>query len=362
MLPDPEGQEPELDPTGSPDPETATPAAETPPVTTEPGAELTEGSPAPSESAAPDPTAPAALAAPAPVADPNTFIPPEGGTPFTFAVDGRQVALEGAKVLGDHILIPKDVWLNQVRPNFLADRTAVRERERGLRRELAARETGQSEESKRSKALIAVVDQLFANPDALLKAAENWHIEGPKLRTEAELNVTRQDLERYRQQEAEAKAREEEAELMPKLQNGLALAVEDLLAEAGVQWDGNQAEEARWKGFVEALEQDIGLTSLFSRDHRGQIVLDEDRVRRAFNRERARGQSQQAVAKVVEKKTALNAAATAPTKPSAPVAGKPPAKPVKAERTRDDNGQFTKRLDPDEWERDFMKRQFTKEL
>lgn len=343
MLLDPEGQgDPDalLDALTLDTPETATATPEAPPATAEPGAEVDSGSPAPPESPAPD-TAPAADAAPTtPVVDPNVIAPPVGGEPFTFSVDGRHITVDGARVVGDDILIPKTVWFNQIRPNYLGDRGAWREEKRSLQREIAARNAGQSEESRRAKALVGVVDQLFADPERLMQAAQNWQVEGPKLRAEAEANVYKSELERYRQQEEQARAQKEEADLLPILDNTLAQSVEGLLAEAGVQWQGNETEQARWKGFVQALEEDIGFGNLFTKDHRGQIQLDEDKVRRVFNRELARARSEAQATRVVEKKAALNTATVAPAKPIAPAPGKPAAK-APSPPPRDEKGQFT---------------------
>jgi hypothetical protein len=328
--------------------ETATATPDAPPATAEPGVEAVDGSTAPPESPAPDP-APAADAAPAiPVVDPNVIAPPVGGEPFTFSVDRKQVALEGARVVGDDILIPKDVWLHQMVPNYLGDRGAWREEKRGLQREIAAREAGQSEESRRAKALVAIVGNLLNNPEELQRVAENWQVQGPVLMAQAEANATKAELARYRAQEEAAAAEQEEQQFRTRADLHLAQTVEELLAEAGVQWDGIPAEEARWKQFVEALEQDVGFDLLYPRDHRGQRALDEDRVRRAFNREHARSKQQAQVTRVTEKKAALNTAAVAPAKPIAPSPGKPAAKapqqPTPAARNA--QGQFTKQEEP----------------
>lgn len=312
-------------------PESAPPAAPESPAAPDPSSEGDSPAPAnpasqtPDESQAPDPFA--------------------GGEPFAFRVDGRQVALEGAKVINGHVVIPEATWHNQAR-HFLADRSAIKERTTAYQREVAQERQARQAVEAQHQAIMAEVQQMFADPNVMLDKLNRWQTEGPLLQAQIEARAAKAQVEQFHRQQQELRRQEQEAAQEPQLRQQVGDVIEEWLDDAKVDW---RSQPETWVEFVRHLWDVHGRDGLFGRDG-----LNEDRLHREFQREVARFRAQTQVAKQVEKKVELNKAAAAPPKPKPPTPGKP--QPRKAD------GTYSKKPAPDnpeDWEEWFRTTQFT---
>lgn len=356
-MPDPVGQDFDLDAaisTALSEPETA---PETPESASAPADSPTTDAPDPAApDASPDGESPPAALAPVTPFDPSKHIPLDSGDPFTFRVDGRQVAPDGARVVGDHIVFPKTTW--QQMHTLLADRSVIKERETGYRQRIQALEAGQGAWQQEKSALLAQVDRVFSDPAAAQQFLENWQVHGPRLRAEMEAKAARAQLDAVRQRDAEAEAERQDAALVPQLFDGLGATLEAWLQDEGIDWQNDP--DKHWGTFLREVWDDHGKDGLFTRDPlTGRYELNEDKVARLFQREATRYKARQRSASVtsaqVEKKVQQNAAAIAPAKPKPPVPGKPVA--------RAPDGTFTKQPKAqvptaDEWEEEFSRAKF----
>lgn len=306
-----------------------------------------QGSPE-SGSASDEGQASAALAAPAEPAPQPTTIDPLGGDPFVAKVDGTELALTGAKAVGDFILIPRDTWDRELRPKYLGDRTAWRQKEQQYQRQVHELANARTDKEARADALSAKLLELFQNPDKLAAEYENWTQRGPVLVAEAQAEATRRQLEAYQAREREQQEQERERALEPELQNELGVTVERLLAEP--EFRGVPEEVAvEFVRQMWATHQRFGYhqNGVFNRGPRG-IEVNPDFLREALTREARRTRTEQVQAKTTERTKALNQAAVAPAKPTPgptkTVTGvKAPAKAADKPNFNDPNFDF------DEW-------------
>lgn len=341
MLPDEQGPEdtveaemsaalaaPESASTEAPEaPESAPPAAPESPAAPDPSSEGDSPAPAdsasqpPDESQAPDPFA--------------------GGEPFAFRVDGRQVALDGAKVINGHVVIPEATWHNQAR-HFLADRSAIKERTTAFQREAAQERQARQAVEAQHQAIIAEMQRMFADPQAMRAKLDHWEVNGPLLQAQVEAREAKAQVEQFQRLQRQ----EQEAALEPQLRQQVGDVIEEWLDDAKVDW---RSQPDHWVEFLRHLWDVHGRDGLYGRDG-----LNEDRLHREFQREVARFRAQTQVTKQVEKKVELNKAAAAPPKPKPPTPGKP--QPRKAD------GTYSKKPAPDnpeDWEEWFRTTQFT---
>lgn len=318
----------------TPETDTATPATDQSPTPDTPPVQ-------------PDATSPEkvdAPATPAPLTPPEIPTPVDpfsGGEPFAFRIDGRQVSIDGAKVINDHVVIPKSAWLNQMQ-HFLGDRSAIRNREGQYKQALEQANAGRSEWEAEKATMLGEIQQMFADPEAMLAKLQNWQTEGPLLMAKMEAKAARQQVEQFQRRQQDEMRHQQEAAVIPQLQDQLGDTVEQWLSDHGINWE---SDKERWSGWMRNVWEDFGPNGLFQRDPiSGRPVLQEDKVQRLFQREVSRVQSAQVAAKAVEQKKAMNAAAVAPSKPKPPVPGKAPA-PAPT-RARNDSGQYTKKDEP----------------
>ena len=331
----PESTTPAASPEASPaDPETQAPASQ----------QSSEGTPAPAEKAPPTPDE----------SKPDNLTPEQGGEPFTFRVDGRVIAPEGARIVGDEIRMPRATWQTQMH-GLLADRSAIKEREGQYRQQVQAERAGRQQIEAQHAAIMAEMQQIFADPEAMRAKLDNWQINGPLMLAQIEARAAKAEAEAFRRQQAEVERSQQERELVPRQMAHVEQVVEGWLTDAGVKWD---ADAARWQAwFKEVWEDNLnrdGLpTGLFYRESNGEIALNEDKVYRLFQREVSRARSQQQATIVAEKKTTMNAAAIAPPKPKPPVPGKPVAR--KPDGTFTSPTKSQEPFDADKWlrERDY---------
>lgn len=268
------------------------------------------------------------------------FTPPTGD-PFAFTVDGQQVAVEGAVVAGDYIVIPKTVWDRQIRPNHLADRRVWREKERAYAAQLQHVQQGFDERVARADAILAKVAELNqAGPEAWAQWLDQFQQNAPLLEAQAREMAARQQLERIHAIETERAQAEFAGQLVPVLKQHLDRAVDQALGldeykllapDAAVLKDVLWAEEAERLFFVpERDDPNMGWTA-------GQVAFRTDVFQRLLDRQAlsARRLGQQA-AQVAEA-AKLNHAATGKPAPKAKM------RPSTASAVRDpETGQFTK--------------------
>jgi hypothetical protein len=333
------------------EPETAPEATEAPPeVTPEP----VEDPAAPDVT--PDGTATADEAPPVPEVDLSKYLPLDQGDPFTFRVDKREVALDGAKVIGDKIVIPTETWRRSMH-TMLADRNVVRDRESTLRREIQTLQAGQSSWQQEKSALLSEIDKLFSDPAAAQQFLENWQVNGPRLRAEMKAQAYEAQLRQVRERDIEEQRQRQEAELVPQLFDQFAEVIETWLDEQGIDWANDP--DRTWGNWLRETWEDHGPQAFFVRDPvSGRFEVNEERAQRLFlreaNRYKATAQKQAVVTKQVEQKAKMNQAAIAPPKPKPPV----PTKPA----PRASDGTFTKKpsekMTKDEWEDWFNKTKF----
>lgn len=201
---------------------------------------------------------------------------------------------------------------------------------------------------------------MFADPEKLQATYDNWTVNGPRLMAEMQAKAAQRELDTYRQREQHQEAERREAELEPKIQDHLGDTIEQMLTDHQVPWQ-DATEQQRWVEWMRSVWEDHGKDALYPRGPDGRRSLDEDKLTRLFQREMNRTRAAQQVAQVTGQKKAMNAAALAAPKPTTPAPVKAPSKAPVPKPRNPVTGEF-KKLDADEWERQFMKTQYTKDL
>lgn len=215
-----------------------------------PGSSLTD-SPASTETTADaDPEASAPLeGAPADPdqSQPETLVFPEGGSPFTFRVDGNDAAPAGAKVYPDgSVLLPKSAW-DDIRGNWLGHRGAWRHKEAQYQQRIAhteqaamaaARDQVETVELERDQARAALEEFreiLEGGPEAVFQWAQQFEVNKPALQARMEARELKVQLDRATRQTQTYTARETEqqeaakaAEWRPALEDHLRHAITTL--------------------------------------------------------------------------------------------------------------------------------------
>lgn len=188
------------------------------------------GSPEPLTESDARPASAAAPAAPA-EATPAVFQPPAGGEPFHLRVDGRDIPIEGAAMHGDYLVIPKDAWDRVIRPQYLADRGAWRQKEAGYQRQLQQVQSQRSDTELRAQAMLSKIAELDkGGPEAWANWLDNFAQNRPVLEAEIKARIAEQRaqaLEQWQQQQVqEATA----AQMEPLYQQHLAQTIDQYLA------------------------------------------------------------------------------------------------------------------------------------
>lgn len=148
-----------------------------------------------------DPAAQVAPPAPAPS-------PAEPSPPFSFRVDGKTVAVEGASEKDGVISMPRQAWDREVQ-NRLADRgkiQQVQERLQTRNRQLESEATAREE---RFKTVMGKVDALFQDKNRLKTFYERYELEAPRFMLEVENALLKNGQKRV---ETDQQARQQEAE------------------------------------------------------------------------------------------------------------------------------------------------------
>jgi hypothetical protein len=138
---------------------------------------------------------------------PESVVDPFAGyNPFAFKIDGTDVALEGIRANETHVVIPRDVWDQQLRPTYLANRESWQQ-ERGSWKQ---REHGYQQQiqhaQQRSDAIVSEFNALIADPDRLQAFVQDYERQLPILQAQmradaAERQLWSQHQEQQRQQQ-----------------------------------------------------------------------------------------------------------------------------------------------------------------
>lgn len=323
-----------------PEPESVPEAVEAVPVEGAPPP--TDEGPPPSDpalSATPEASTAPAVSAPVTPPDLTTYAPPPGGNPFTVSADGRKHPIEGATEYPTGIWFPKEVWQRQVQNNLIGDRNAWRQERARLEHRATQVEQAKSQKEVQAERALAAIDKIFNDPTGELFQQEyqNWQTRGPVLLAQSKLEAIQAERDALQAQVQERAEQEEEARLVPQMQ----------------QWLGDEVEKALLGESVKGLfepPQAIALLKELWEHHRGAVFYEgqdrkihlntqalHDLVERRASWIRDARQGMQKV----EAKKAANAAALAPTKPgpAAPVKAVTPS--VKETPARDEAGKFT---------------------
>lgn len=145
----------------------------------------------------------------APAVDPNAPVVPEpaavdpfaGYNPFAFKVDGTDVALEGIRANDTHVVIPRELWDRELRPNYLGSRQAWQQergqwqgRERQYQQQMAATE-------ERARAVVDEFNALIADPNKLLQFVENYERELPLLQQKMRADAAERQIRAVQEQQ-----------------------------------------------------------------------------------------------------------------------------------------------------------------
>lgn len=299
------------------------------------------------DSPAPEPESDAAQASATPVAPaeaaPSEIIPPvEVGQPFTFRVDGTDITPEGALRFADHIRIPLAAWDQEIRPKYLANRNAWRDKEAGYQQELSAARQAKSDREYRAEQLVQRVEGLVNDPDALMEWVANYQQSAPILLAEARAAALEAQLGN---RQAEDKARQDAADaevLRPQLQQHLGAQLEAALTEEPFKILGANKEEA-----VKFLQQlwTRHAGSLFYEDASGQIGFHGEVLRELVQEKAGQLQAIRDAVDAATKTARDNAKAVAPT----PVKAGPRSVPPKVVAKSGAQKRMTKDEFEDRW-------------
>ena len=272
---------------------------------------------------------------------PQKFVPPDRGDPFTLRVDRTEIPLEGARVIDDHIVIPKDIWERQVQHKYVANRDEWRAKEQRFQQELTTLRQTVPEEREQARAQLAELQSMLDGTpqgrEKLIAWLDGYEQNAPMLKLQAELRLKQERLDKIEAERAEVDLARQAEELRPRLQAHLA----DQVAAA-------QKEFSQLKGQKDLTEWvwRFHADKLFYEDQNGRPQFRDDYFRDLMQDQARR------VAVVAEKTAKVtqvaqkNAAAVGPTK----TAQKPkPTAPPSPKR------QMTK----EEWEEQFDKETLT---
>ena len=309
------------------------PAPDTAPVPTETAAPAPAGSPTPPDQLATTetPAAPAAPsdAAPAAVpASPVGSVPPTG-QPFTFRVDGREVPVPGAYVVGNQILVPKEAWDRHVRPN-VADRSVWREKEAGYQRQLQQASSARSDQELRANALLEKFGELTAKgPQAMAEWLDNYYTNLPVLEAQARASAAERRAAELMQVQQSQVSEQRQAQEVVDAQHHLSATLEQYLQQPefkALAPEGQELLQELWTEHQNTLfiraDRDYPEYGLKT----GELAISYDALNRLLSRRAAQAQ------KIADQVAKFQSAATL----NAAAVQRPPVVPP-----RRPNGQFT---------------------
>lgn len=189
------------------------------------GATPPDGSEAPAEDAdaeqleqaeaeggqAAEPAEPAAPATPAP------WQPPEGGQPFRFRADHREVEVPGAIEYDHGIYVPKDAW-NTVVSRHLADRDQIGHVVQDLQRQVEERDPAKNPVVIEADATIRNFMELFRQgPVAVAQWLDNYAVNAPLLQAKIREESLLAQIQANQARQTEGDRAAQEADIAAKL-------------------------------------------------------------------------------------------------------------------------------------------------
>ena len=272
---------------------------------------------------------------------PQKFVPPDRGDPFTLRVDRTEIPLEGARVIDDHIVIPKDIWERQVQHKYVANRDEWRAKEQRFQQELTTLRQTVPEEREQARAQLAELQSMLDGTpqgrEKLIAWLDGYEQNAPMLKLQAELRLKQERLDKIEAERAEVDLARQAEELRPRLQAHLADQVTAIQKEFPQLKGQKDLTEWVWRFHADKL---------FYEDQNGRPQFRDDYFRDLMQDQARR------VAVVAEKTAKVtqvaqkNAAAVGPTKTA--TKPKPTASPSPKR-------QVTK----EEWEEQFDKEPLT---
>lgn len=276
--------------------------------------------------------APAGSAVPA-EATPAGFQPPQGGEPFHLRVDGRDIPIEGAAMHGDYLVIPKTQWDRVIRPQYLADRGAWRQKEAGYQRQLQQISTQRSDTELRAQAMLGKIAELDkGGPEAWANWLDNFAQNRPVLEAEIKARIAEQRAQALEQQQQAQWQEAQAAQIEPLYQQHLAQTLDQYLGHDQYKVLAGEREELlrelwedhRDRLFVKA-DQDYPEAGVRA----GEDAFSFDHLERVLERVAAKAKRYAAQTVKVQQAAKVNASVT-------------PSKPAKQAPRDRQTGQFQK--------------------
>jgi hypothetical protein len=138
-----------------------------------------------------------------PVAPP-AWQPPEGGQPFAFRVDGKEVAVEGALKYEHGTYIPAKAW--DTVQQHLADRSAFAQRERQYQQHIRELDPEQHPRVRTADAWMQWLDGMLdpnKSPEEIAGWLDNLRVNKPLLDAQLRAQILEQQLNQRTQQHTE---------------------------------------------------------------------------------------------------------------------------------------------------------------
>lgn len=300
----------------------------------------TEASTATAEATAP--TDETAATEAAPTEDESEVIPAEAtpvaakSRPFSFRADGSDVAVEGATVRGDEIVIPRDAWFRHVQPHLADRRGWERERSR-MQSQLRTLDPERNEAVVRAQHLLGKLDAIQAalekgDEGPLVDLVNNFTQRFSVWRTEAENEALKRAV-KSRDEVATAEQNEQELEqLLPQLAQGLLATVDNVLQAdyKGLGFKSDDVASDLWELFERGAQVFVDLRDPATAQARGvapDIYVDTALVQRYLDRPARVIRERSAAMRSKAAAAKQNAAVLAPKKgaPTVPAKGSPEA-------------------------------------
>lgn len=141
---------------------------------------------------------------PVPQQHPQQWKPPEGGQPFRFRADNREVEVPGALEYEHGIYVPKEAW-NGVVSRHLADRDTLYHQHRQevarLQQEVERRDPERHPEVIQSRVTLQKFRELMAQgPAAVAQWLDDFTVNAPLLEAQIELQTYKEQLAARQQQ------------------------------------------------------------------------------------------------------------------------------------------------------------------
>lgn len=284
----------------------------------------------PAESEAEDPDAQAVAADPEVL--PPTWQPPEGGEPFAFRADGREVPVEGAMRWEHGIYVPTQSWATVQR--HLADREAFAAKERHYQSQISSLDPEQNARVKTADAYLQWVDQqLSKSPEEVAEWLDNMRVNKPLLDAQIKTQILEAQLQSKTSQVSDVEYQQRAQQIGDALPGYLKQHIDHAIQQIPELKDLAGQSDAllhdlwdhREYLFVEAVDGDMpehGLT-------KGQIGVHAGRLKHFLTKEA----QYRAETKRLQAAASVNAKALGKTKPSAAVATR--GAPTPGSRSKD---------------------------